>query len=244
MQQWLTAAGPYKIEKSPCPHPNEAIDLGRPPTGVLHTVEGSWDSGMGVFRRHFAPHFLVGRDRLGRARIAQLVPLGMLACALENDSGGVETNRWSRAQIELVGFSQEQPWLPDPKTLDMLVALMRTLEDVAEIPLSRPFGTAMPSTPWAVEGNSHRRSGFFGTKPGWYGHMDMPENAHWDPGFLRWDAVFAHSALPLEKRKEFQAWMKWHMSGRKKQRPGCLPERIPESWWQKLKEVTKRPSPA
>ena len=240
MQEWLTKADGYQIERIPCPHPNEPVDLGRPPAGVLHTVEGGWESGMSVFRKHFAPHFLVGRDRLGKTRIAQLVPLGKLACALENDPGGTETNRWLRAQVELVGFSKQKPWLPDAKTLDALVALMRTLEQVADIPFSRPFGAAMPSAPWASAQNSHRRSGTFGSKPGWYGHVDMPENEHWDPGHLRWDALFAHKNVPLEKRKEFQAWMQWHLGGRKKQRPSCLPAEIPQSWWTKLKQVSAK----
>jgi hypothetical protein len=52
---------------------------------------------MAVFRKSSAPHFLVGRDRVGKLRLAQLVPLGKLTCALENDPGGIETNRWVRA---------------------------------------------------------------------------------------------------------------------------------------------------
>jgi hypothetical protein len=238
MQEWLTTADRYEVERIACPHPGEPVDLAHPPAGVLHTVEGSWDGGMAVFRAHFAPHFLVGRDRLGRIRVAQLVPLGMLACALENRPGGGETNRWVRAQIEVVGYSQEAPWLPDPATLDALVALMQTLEQVAEIPFSRPFGVEMPTKPWTADDNSHRTSGIFGTKPGWYGHIDLPENAHWDPGYLQWDALFAHTPTPLEKQAAFIAWMRWHLSGRKTQRPGCLPAAIPQSWWSKLKELT------
>jgi hypothetical protein len=181
MQEWLTQAERYRVERIACPHPNEPVDMGRPPAGVLHTTEGGWDGSLAVFRKSSAPHFMVGRDRAGKVRLAQLVPLGKLACALENDPGGIETNRWIRAQIELVGYSKQTPWKPDPKVADVLAALMRTLQAVCQIPLSRPFGDATPGGTWATETNSHRQSGFFGSKPGWYGHIDLPENEHWDP---------------------------------------------------------------
>lgn len=242
MQEWLTQAERYPIERIQCPHPNEPIDMSKPPMGVLHTTEGGWDGSMSVFRKSSAPHFMVGRDRVGKVRLAQLVPLGKLACALENDPGGIETNRWVRAQVELVGYSKQTPWKPDPKVADALGALMRTLLEVCQIPLSRPFGDATPSGTWATESNSHRRSGVFGSKPGWYGHIDLPENCHWDPGALQWSSLFARREVPLEKRVEFQAWARWHLSGRKTQRPACVPKEIPPTWWNKLK-ATKRKRP-
>src|SRR5215212_10142507 len=96
------------IEHIPCPNPGVPIDFKAPPVGVLHTIEGTLGSGMSVFRIHFAPTFTHDGERL-----IQLVPLGMMAAALENRPGGVETNRIVRAQVETAGKSDEDPWLPD-----------------------------------------------------------------------------------------------------------------------------------
>lgn len=184
MKAWLTKAGRYKIEKIPCPHPTTNVQLSKPPTGVVHTTEGGWDSAMSVFRKHFAPHFLVGAGR-----IAQLVPLGKMAAALENDPGGVETNSLARVQIEVVAFSKETPWLPLPPVTQALAALLGTLESEAGIPLTRPFPDKMPPKPWATESFARRRAGKWGKTAGWYGHVEVPENAHWDPGALRWSEL-------------------------------------------------------
>jgi hypothetical protein len=36
-----------------------------------------------------------------------------------------------------------------------------------------------------------RRRSRFPAVPGWYGHVEIPENSHWDWGSLRWDALEA-----------------------------------------------------
>lgn len=183
MKPWLakTSDGRYAIAKIPCPHPSGSVDLSKPPVGVLHTTEGSWDSALAKFEREDAPTFLVGPNR-----IAQLVPLGSPAAALENHPGGVETNRWARAQIEVCGFSQENPYSFASSTTDPLASLLASLAVNAGIPLSRPYPDAMPPTPWATYSFPRRHDGHWGTTAGWFGHVEVPENAHWDPGALRW----------------------------------------------------------
>ena len=121
MNLWLdrTVDGRFRIERVPCPHPAGGVDLSRPRTGVLHTTEGSFASALSEFKDHYAPHFLVGPGR-----IVQLVPLGAMAAALENHAGGVETNRWAVAQIEVAGKSQTSPYSFDAKTNDALASLM------------------------------------------------------------------------------------------------------------------------
>ena len=193
MKTWLIKAGPYRIEKIPCPHPD--TDTSGPPTGVLHTTEGGWESTMSVFRVHYAPHFLVGAGR-----IAQLVPLGKMAAALENDPGGVETNRLC-VQIEVAGLSKAEPYMFDPETTDALAALMATLKDEAEIPLVHPFPDKMPAQPWATESFSRRHIGKWGVVPGWYGHVEVPENAHWDPGALKWSQLLNKAKVKPPKAK-------------------------------------------
>lgn len=185
MSDWLTSAFGYRIEKIPCPHPGERIHPVYP-CGVLHTTEGSWEGSMSVFRQHYAPHFLVGKDRAGNVRIAQLVPLGYMAAALENDAGGVDTNRLASVQIELVAHSSEQPWSVGADVTAALAALLAKLKQEQGIRLRRPFSDTMPPKPWATESFARRRAGFWGKFNGWFGHVEVPENAHWDPGAYKW----------------------------------------------------------
>ena len=186
MKAWLTRAGDYRIAKDECPHPNDNVTMTAPPTGVLHTTEGGWSSAMSVFKQHYAPHFLVGPRR-----IAQLVPLGKMAAALENRSGGVETNRLARVQIEVCGYSKDTPYLFDAGTMDALASLLATLKTEANIPLFRPFPDRMPPLPWSRYDFSRRRAGKWGQVAGWYGHVEVPENSHWDPGALKWADLLA-----------------------------------------------------
>jgi hypothetical protein len=169
---WLkTTVGGRKIEHIRCPNPGGSVDMSAPPAGILHTIEGNLESGIGVFRHHFAPHFaLDGRQ------IVQLLPLGVFGCACENRAGGVETNRLARAQIEVAGNSSTKPWLPDPATTNTLADLLATLEQVADIPLKRPFPDAMPPQPWATTTFSRRNAGKWGKTAGWFGHVEVPEN--------------------------------------------------------------------
>ncbi len=177
-----------KIEHIPCPHPGVPVDTAAPAAGVLHTIEGSLGSGLSVFQRHFAPHFALD----GR-RIIQLIPLGMIGCACENRAGGIETNRLVRAQVEVAGNSQQKSWLPDGETSEALSDLMATLERAVEIPLTRPFEDEMPSLPWATVEFSRRGAGKWGKTAGWFGHVEVPENEHWDPGGLQWNTLLSRA---------------------------------------------------
>jgi hypothetical protein len=135
---------------------------------------------MSVFRRHYAPHFMVGRDG-ARVRIVQFCPLGSAGAALRNTAGGVETNRWARVQIELVGFSQRTLWRPDPGVLKAYAALLYELRDSAGIPLRYVANPSRSAVTW--------RNG-----SGWFGHAGVPENDHWDPGVMDWQALLKSAA--------------------------------------------------
>lgn len=198
MKPWLgkTVDGKFAIEKIPCPHPHAPVDLRKPPAGVMHTTEGSFASAMSVFRQHYAPHFLVGPHR-----IAQLVPLGDMAAALENPPGGVETNAWARVQVEVAGFSKKAAYSFDAGTTDALASLLATLKLEADIPLARPFPDAMPrpSTTWPSTKFKRRLSGKWGIVSGWYGHVEVPENRHWDPGALKWAPLLLEAQKRMPK---------------------------------------------
>lgn len=206
MRAWIERAGQYRVERIDCPHGSLRVDMTRPRAGVVHTVEGGWNAGMDVFRQHYAPHFLVGPGR-----IAQLVPLGTAASALENRPGGVETNAWAVAQIEVTGYSRKEPYSFNAMTTSALAALLATLRTEAGIPLNRPFPESMPPPwwEWTTAGFSRRVSGKWGTRHGWFGHVEVPENGHWDPGALEWNKLLrAARALDDGKRKAvLRAWV-------------------------------------
>jgi hypothetical protein len=197
MKTWLaqTSDGEFRIEKiEKIPNPGQPITMSKPPVGVMHTTEGGWASAMSVFKQHDAPTFLVGSRR-----IAQLVPLGTMAAALENASGGVETNRWARAQIEVVGYSKDKPYSFDAGTTDALASLLATLKLEVGIPLTRPYPDTMPAKPWASKSFKRRHDGHWGKTAGWYGHDEVPENSHWDPGALLWAPLLLLATQRLPK---------------------------------------------
>jgi|SRR5438128_81963 len=185
--RWLAYAGRFRIERVRVPQTGLAVDLRRPPAGIGHTTECSFECALRVFRRRNAPTFLVGRDRLGRVRIVQLVPLGEAAGSLVNLPGGVETNRWARAQIELVAHSRTHAWTADPVVMSAFASLLVALRGDAGIPLSRPFGDGYSQRADAV----HRVSGKWGRVAGWFNHGEIPENNHWDMGAFRWTIALA-----------------------------------------------------
>ena len=183
VKPWLEQAGKFPIiHIGGIPHFNQGVVLNAPRTGVLHTTEGGWAGSLAIFKQHFAPHFMLGFDAdAQKVRIAQLVQIGTIGAALKahNDQAIV--------QIEMIGFSKEQPWLPDDETLAALASLMAVCADEYGIPLEHPW----PDGDFGKSGkNPHRSSGKYGKVPGWYGHGDCPSpDTHWDPGNLKWSEV-------------------------------------------------------
>jgi hypothetical protein len=197
MKSWLvkTSDGEFRIEKIPCPYTGVNVDLTKPSAGVMHTTEGGWASAMSVFKQHYAPTFLVGNRR-----IAQLVPLGEMDAALENHYGGGETNKWARVQIEVVGYSKEAPYSFDAGTTDALASLLATCKVELGIPLTRPYPDTMPAKPWASRNFRRRKDGKWGKTSGWFGHIEIPENSHWDPGALLWAPLLLLATQRLPKQ--------------------------------------------
>jgi len=183
VKPWLDQAGNFPISHiGGIPHFNEAVPLGAPRTGVLQTTEGGWAGSLAIFKQHFAPHFMLGFDAdAQRVRIAQLVQVGTIGAALKAH------NNQALVQIEMIGFSKEQPWLPDDATVDALASLMAACAREYNIPLTHPW----PDGDFGKAGkNPHRSSGRYGTIAGWYGHGDCPSpDTHWDPGNLKWSVI-------------------------------------------------------
>ena len=159
----------------------EQLPRAQQPNGVLHTTEGHWAGSLSVFANSTGtPTFMLGWNEAddnngkgeGPFRVVQFMPLGEMALTLVNDAGGTETNREALVQIEVIAFSKKAPWLFDKQTTETLAALMDRLEEVCGIPLQRA-------------GNGSRSVALWDGKAGWFGHGEVPENGHWDPGNLK-----------------------------------------------------------
>lgn len=135
---------------------------------ILHTTEGGSYPGPHIYHDTH-PTFTCD---IKKRRTYQHTGVDRCAMALENHSGGVETNRANAVQIEIVGFTAEAGhWTDgDYAYLHSLLVHIRNA--------GHPFRWHC-ATPWA-----QRRF----TLPHWRkfngicGHMHVPENKHTDPG--------------------------------------------------------------
>jgi hypothetical protein len=151
--------------------------LGGPFKIVHHTTEGSTALGaMSAYRANKSdPHFTVDATT-----IYQHIDTGVAARSLKNTSGGVQTNKDSAVQIEVVGFAGKPKEL---KTLKNVERLCRWIETAHGIPKVWPNG--FPKTGSTDPGGHNRNPTNWDTKGGHYGHSHVPENDHWDPGYTK-----------------------------------------------------------
>jgi N-acetylmuramoyl-L-alanine amidase len=152
------SSGPYK---------------GGPMKICLHTTEGgSADGAFSAYANSGCfPHFTVDSET-----VYQHLDTDTAASAVLNESGGVETNRLGAIQIEMVGYAD------DPKShamLALVAELCAWLEAEHGIPSEWPNGR-----PQGKNGPHNRSSSNWTSKSGWYGHSQVPENSHYDPGYL------------------------------------------------------------
>lgn len=155
---------------------------------VHHTTEGSTAQGaLNAFAANRSdPHFTVDGTT-----IFQHVDTAEGARALRNDAGGVQTNRDSAVQIELVGFAH----LPkDPRALANLARLCRWIEGTHGVPRVWPSGPPKPAKNGKDPGGHNRDAATWDTKGGHYGHSHVPENTHWDPAYSAAEADFVLNA--------------------------------------------------
>lgn len=146
---------------------------------VHHTTEGPSAAGaLDAFRRNRSdPHFTVDSQT-----IYQHIDTGQAARALRNAAGGVQTNRDSAVQIEVVGFAGR------PKsraTLLNLARLCRWIEKTHNIPRLWPSGPPKPAVNGRDPGDHNRNAATWDSKGGHYGHCQVPENTHWDPAYTQ-----------------------------------------------------------
>lgn len=159
--------------------------LGGPFKIVHHTTEGSTAEGaFDAFRTNRSdPHFTIDDTN-----IYQHIDTAVAARALRNPPGGVQTNRDSAVQIEVVGFAHR----PKSKaTLRNVARLCRWIEATHGVPQTWPSGLPKPTKPDGKDPGGHNRNALtWDTKGGHYGHSQVPENIHYDPGYLLEEVTF------------------------------------------------------
>lgn len=161
--------------------------LGGPFKIVHHTTEGSSAQGaFSAFAAHRSdPHFTVDETA-----VHQHIDTDMAARALRNDEGGVQTNRDSAVQIEVVGFAHR----PKSKAVLRNVALLcRWIEATHGVPRVWPNGLPKPAKNGKDPGGHNRDAATWDTKGGHYGHCHVPENSHWDPAYTAAEVDFLMS---------------------------------------------------
>lgn len=151
------------------------------PNLVLHTTETAGY----VEHLEYPSQFQVGEGFIGQHR-----PLWAKGEALRGDT----TNDPYAMQIEIVGYSKLDVWLPGPLSLQPLVALVAFLHDrgLIKVGVKRPadWPTRLDRGPQAVESYYRRNAGLWPNTPGVYGHVDIPGNTHWDPGSFDYPRFF------------------------------------------------------
>jgi hypothetical protein len=158
--------------------------VGGPYRIIHHTTEGGSAAGaFAAFKAHRSdPHFTVDDHA-----VYQHIDTGVAARALRNAVGGVETNRLSAIQIEVVGTAGRPKSRP---TLENVARLCRWLEHTHGVPQAWPAGFPKPAINGQDPGGHNRNASIWATKGGHYGHSQVPENTHWDPGYTQAEATF------------------------------------------------------
>lgn len=159
--------------------------------GVLHTTEGGSASGaIGAYRASNSwPHFTVDKN----GKVYQHIALSRAGRALQNLSGGVETNRGGAIQIEVVGYASRPAW--PVAQVNALKNLMRWIEAQTGI---RQYGPKFGGENQYGRGNPLEFSGsYWKTFNGWCGHQHVPENSHWDPGAIDLTVLLVATPVPV-----------------------------------------------
>ena len=211
--------------------------LANPPNLILHTTET--DGYVETLR--FPSQWQVGEGKIG-----QHIRLGL---------AGDAVNEWDRVaqQIEIVGRSLVHKWLPREPSLGPLVALVAWLHRSGRIKtgLERPadWPVFVDQLPAAVPTYYRRRAGLWPSVPGVYGHIEIPDNSHWDPGGFDYPTFFAR-VKAVRDREDDVAFGEEFMNGSRARRAGKpLPDDATAAfefgWRQeaRIEAATKTPEP-
>jgi hypothetical protein len=156
--------------------PGAGLFKGGPYRGVLHSTEGSTYAGAraAYLKSRISPHFTIGTEGCW-----QHVDITQASSALVNAIGGVETNRLSAIQIEVIAFASRPDW-PDQLVVAVRDLMIWIEEQTGIKPWAPPEWGGSDAyglrTRYRMSPESWLRF------DGWCGHQHVPENEHWDPG--------------------------------------------------------------
>lgn len=171
--------------------------LGGPYRGVIHTTEGSSYAGaLASYKTNGSnPHFTIkGRE------CWQHCPINRASRAMRNLPGGVETNRWSAVQIEVVGYAANPDW--SPETIETTRRLMTWIEKQTGIrPAAPRFLSNRDGFIARLDAPQRMGNQAWLRWDGWCGHQHVPENTHWDPGTIPITALLIREPLTQENPK-------------------------------------------
>jgi hypothetical protein len=178
--------GGIKVEHRPAERQFRDVNVDSPAKGCGHTTEVDVLPSYGPGQTD-APTFTVGKETVWQHR-----GLGKSCGTLKNEPGGIaETNRFCRIQFELVGFSSRESWLPSSSfQREALAAIKELAHHELGVPRKHVWPDKQPDVKLATE-KFRRRHSKFPKVAGWYGHVEIPENDHWDWGSLRWNDLEA-----------------------------------------------------
>jgi hypothetical protein len=186
---WL--AGATRIEGS-----GSGAMTGGPPRWVWHTYEAGYsltaaNGARGLISAgndvHFTFHPISGE-------VVQILPASAGGKGLLNAAGGVQTNRMGTVciQVEVIARAA-RPW-----TLDLTGAGRRGLALLVGFARAHGIPDVWPAGPPPAypPGSGNRSPSIWTSRAGHYGHSQVPENDHGDPGALDVRALFAAVPIP------------------------------------------------
>lgn len=183
---WLEGFVPHKFTRWPG---GAYVDQGAGRWKLLlHTLEGSFESGMAAFRGGTGcPHFTVDLDR----RIyTQHIPINRSAYALRNMRGGTQTNRDHVIQVEIAGFARDTRNWSAAKLMALAYNVIEPIMDAQPgIELAFANFDYDDSAEYGLRNDVELSPGEWDAFSGILGHVHAPENTHWDPGALNTAAL-------------------------------------------------------
>ncbi len=172
--------------------PGAGSFLGGPFRGILHTTEGSSYAGAraAYLNSRVSPHFTIGLEGCW-----QHVDIDRSSSALVNIIGGVETNRLSAIQIEVIGFAAKPDW--SDQLIDAVRDLMTWIEANTGIqPWAPPLWGGNDA--YGVNTRYRMSPSSWLDFDGWCGHQHVPENEHWDPGRISIDRLLERQVTVVD----------------------------------------------
>lgn len=190
------------VERMLGPHRAGGAMVGGPPRMVHHIT---WDA-LGskgerppfknvaryLVGQGYEPHLMID-PILGTA--VQFLPFNRAAYALRNLSGGLETNRIGDACIQVEWFFSPNCVVNGKKYATLKDTPMRGLDAVLAV--CKEYGIPAEWPDGEPTWKSNRVSKTWSTKAGHYGHCQVPENTHTDPGPM------SLGDLPTPQPKEY-----------------------------------------